>query len=196
MVRRAAPHPVPTLRCCAPDPRPCVRVCASPYPASCPPPGPPPVVTCGAVCTASGARGCGCWLLEGLRVPVVPAGTPVGGLALPGEGEERGSARRAGGWGGGVVLKRVGRDKLRCPSSGGGGGARIGTQSHCTQYMNSGFHPGSPPGMQSSSVSVTHTAPWGVGLCSVRMTGRGAMGDTALGGSGWTSGTISPLEEQ
>lgn len=50
------------------------------------PPKTTPVVTCGAACTASGARGCGCWLLEGLRVPAVPGGGPVGGLALPAEG--------------------------------------------------------------------------------------------------------------
>ena len=61
-----------------------------------------------------------------------------------------GGGRRAGGWGGGVVLKSrgVGRDNLQCSHVSqqwrGWGCLDWHSQSHCIQYRHSGFHPGSP----------------------------------------------------
>jgi len=61
-----------------------------------PPPQPAPgplrgcgVVTCGAACTASGASGCGCWLVKVPTEGTAAGDAPGAGLALPGEEQRR-----------------------------------------------------------------------------------------------------------
>ena len=138
------PHPVPPLRCppVPPDPRP--RACPPPYPASCPPQNHPRSYLRGCL---HGQRG------QGLRL--LAAGGAQGARCAGGGSGWRfgfacGGGRRAGGWGGGVVLKSrgVGRDNLQCSHVSqqwrGWGCLDWHSQSHCIQYRHSGFHPGSP----------------------------------------------------